>query len=78
MAMDVFETSDGNLLINELQSIFGSVDTAQMYIEGIPGRYKRINGDFIFEEGRFCKNASCNLRIKDLLIILSQQSIIAS
>jgi len=72
MAMDVFETQDGNLLINELQSIFGSVDTAQMYIDGIPGRYKMVDGDFIFEEGRFCKNASCNLRVVDLINMLNQ------
>ena len=75
MAMDVFETPDGNLLINELQSVFGSVDTAQMYIDGIPGRYKRVNGEFVFDEGHFCKNASCNLRIEDLLGLLSHSTV---
>ena len=70
MDMDVFETPDGRFLINELQCIFGAFDTAQMYIEGVPGRYKRVNGDYVFEEGRFCKNACCNLRIEDLLEML--------
>jgi len=71
MAMDLFQTADGRFLINELQSVFGSVDTAQMYIDGLPGRYRRINGEYIFEEGRFCRNACCNLRVEDLLYILN-------
>jgi len=70
LAMDVFEKPDGELLVNELQSIFGAYDTAQMYIDGKPGRYRRINGEYVFEEGRFCINACCNLRIEDLLNIL--------
>jgi hypothetical protein len=67
MDMDVFQTPDGRFLINELQSVFGAFDTAQMYIDGVPGRYRRIDGDYVFEEGRFCKNACCNLRIEDLI-----------
>lgn len=74
MDMDVFETSDGRFLINELQSVFGAVDTAQMYIDGVPGRYRRVNGEYVFEEGRFCKNACCNLRIEDLLELLKARA----
>ena len=70
MDMDVFETRDGRFLINELQSVFGAFDTAQMYIDGVPGRYRRVGGEYVFEEGRFCKNACCNLRIEDLLEML--------
>jgi glutathione synthase/RimK-type ligase-like ATP-grasp enzyme len=75
MDMDVFQTPDGRFLINELQSVFGAFDTAQMYIDGVPGRYRRINGDYVFEEGRFCKNACCNLRIEDLLELLGNSKI---
>ncbi len=67
MDMDVFETSDGRFLVNELQAVFGSFDSSQMYIDGAPGRYRRVDGRFVFEGGRFCWNACCNLRIEDLL-----------
>ena len=75
VAMDVFEKKTGDLMVNELQAVFGAFDTAQMYIDGIPGRYRRIENDFIFEEGRFCRNACCNLRINDLLHQLKNGSI---
>jgi len=71
MAMDVFESSDGRLHINELQSIFGAFDNAQMHINGVPGRYRRVQNEYVFEEGRFCRNACCNLRIEDLLMIMN-------
>jgi hypothetical protein len=70
MAMDVFEKPDGTLLVNELQSVFGAFDTAQMYIDGVPGRYRRVDGNYVFEEGRYCSNTCCNLRIADLLEML--------
>jgi hypothetical protein len=72
MDMDVFELPDGRLLINELQSVFGSYDTAQMYIDGVPGRYQRIKGEFVFEEGRYCGNSCCTLRIQDLIQYLAR------
>lgn len=37
-AIDVFETGD-QLLINEMQCIFGQSDPYQMLIDGEPGRY---------------------------------------
>ena len=45
MAVDIFETTDGEFLINEMQSLFGSYNDSQMYIDGKPGRFihkKRI------------------------------------
>jgi len=74
MAMDVFERPDGHLLVNELQSVFGAIDTAQMYINGVPGRYRRTDAGYQFEEGRFCRNACCNLRITDLLSLLKYRA----
>ena len=74
MAMDIFETPDGRFLVNELQTVFGARDTAQMYIDGVPGRYRRERGTFVFEAGRFCVNACCNLRVEDLLGLLNERA----
>lgn len=74
MSMDVFQTDDGKLYINEMQCMFGAYDTAQMYVNGVPGRFLRSpDGEFSFEEGRYCVNLCCNLRVKDLLSILGGQ-----
>jgi hypothetical protein len=73
MSMDVFQKLNGELLVNELQSVFGAYDTAQMYVNGVPGRYTRVNGEYVFEEGRFCRNTCCNLRVEDLLHILKER-----
>lgn len=70
MGMDVFETPDGRLLINELQTVFWAIDNSQMYVNGVAGRYIRENNSFIFEPGAFCRNACCNPRVEDLLRIL--------
>lgn len=64
MDVDVFLTKDGSLLVNELQAVFGcSVATTQMKIEGVPGRYTFDAGSWSFEEGEFCRNHVCNLRV---------------
>jgi hypothetical protein len=73
IAMDVFEKPDGKLLVNEIQSVFGAFDTAQMYVNGIPGRYRLVEGKYVFEQGRFCGNTCCNLRVLDLLDILKSK-----
>lgn len=70
MAMDVFETEDGRFLINELQSIFGSTNESQMYIDGVPGRYVREGGDYVFEEGVFNMHKSYPLRVAHFVEIL--------
>lgn len=67
MDIDIFETVDGKYYINELQSMFGSFDNSQMYIEGKPGRYKKINNKWSFEEGCFNINSSMNLRVEDFI-----------
>ena len=66
MDIDLFEDESGRYFVNELQSIFGSYDPSQMYINGKPGRflYDRELDDWIFEEGYFCQNYSHNLRIE--------------
>lgn len=72
MNVDVFETKDGKFYVNELQTIFGSYDNSQMYIDGKPGRYRYINNEWVFEEGYFNQNGSMNLRVEDFIRILKE------
>ena len=72
MAMDIFETIDGQFYINELQSMFGSYNNSQMYINGKPGRYTYKEGQYIFEEGYFNIFGSCLLRVEHFISILKK------
>lgn len=70
MDVDVFETPDGRLLVNELQAVFGaSVAVDQSRVDGQPGRFVRSrgNGAWVFEPGDFARNACANERIRDAL-----------
>ena len=73
MAVDIFETTDGQYLINELQSVFGSYSPFQMKVDGKPGRFVFENGDFRFEEGEFHRFGSNLLRVKHFLKILNDE-----
>jgi len=75
MALDIFETTEGKYLVNELQSLFGSYTESQMYINDIPGRYiyKPLFDKWVFEKGIFCQNGSCNLRVETFLEILQNE-----
>ncbi len=71
MSVDIFETEDGEYLINELQSVFGAYDRPQMYIDDVPGRYIYENGSFIFEEGEdFNKFKNDILRVEHFMELL--------
>jgi len=74
MDLDIFETIDGRYLINELQSLFGSHLPYQMLVNDKPGRYiyEPLSDRWIFEQGVFCRNASCNLRVEALLEVLGK------
>ncbi|MEZ5198709.1 MAG: hypothetical protein R2764_20685 [Bacteroidales bacterium] len=74
MAVDVFETNDGNYLVNELQAMFGSYLPYQMKIEGKPGRFLYKEGDFHFEEGEFHQHGSNLLRVKRFMEILQDEN----
>lgn len=67
MDIDIFETVDGDYYVNELQTLFGSILPYQMLVDGKKGRYLNIKGKWIFEEGVFNQNGSCNLRVKDFI-----------
>ncbi|MGY6629521.1 MAG: hypothetical protein ACXIUL_00800 [Wenzhouxiangella sp.] len=69
MAADLFETPDGRLLINELQTVFGaSTSIHQMMQDGKPGRViRQENGSWLFESGDFARNCCANLRVLSLI-----------
>lgn len=67
LAVDIFEVKNGKYLVNEMQCIFGQSDPYQMLVDGKPGRFRHIEGQWIFEEGDFAKNACYNLRLEYLL-----------
>ena len=71
MAVDIFETEDGRYIVNELQSLFGSINDSQMYINDIPGRFKLVNDEFIFEDGTFNRLGSYLLRVMHFEKILN-------
>lgn len=50
-----------------MQCIFGQSDPYQMLVNGIPGRYVMIEGNWIFEEGDFNTNQSYDLRLETAL-----------
>lgn len=74
MNLDIFETFEGEYYVNELQTMFGSFNISQMYIDGKPGRFKYLNNEWIFEEGYFNQNASMNLRVEDFIKILREKN----
>ncbi|MBN1123652.1 MAG: hypothetical protein JXA82_01495 [Sedimentisphaerales bacterium] len=72
MDLDIFLTGDQTFYINELQAVFGMGNPYEMCIvDEKPGRMI-INerNQWVFEEGSFCDNYLCNLRVEDVLNIL--------
>lgn len=67
LAIDIFEKSNGDYLVNEMQCYFGQSDGFQMMVDGKIGRYRFNEGSWVFEEGDYAKNACYNLRIEDIL-----------
>ena len=73
-AIDIFETQDGQYLVNEMQCIFGQSDPYQMLVDGKPGRYRYLEGKWIFEEGDFASNACYDLRLDYIIDHLLQHN----
>lgn len=65
-AIDIFESTRG-YLVNEMQCIFGQSDPYQMLVDSNAGRYSFINGNWVFEQGDFARNACYNLRLEYIL-----------
>lgn len=74
MNVDAFETVDGRLLVNELQTVFGaSASVDQMRVGGVAGRMVREeDSGWRFEPGDFARNACANARVIDFLERWSQ------
>lgn len=73
VAIDIFETENGEFLINEVQSLFGSYLPYQMKVDGVPGIYEYKDNDFIFYNGEFHQDSSKRLRVKHFLEILNRK-----
>jgi glutathione synthase/RimK-type ligase-like ATP-grasp enzyme len=68
IAIDMFLTPDGRVLVNELQTVFGTgYSGSQLEIDGVEGRLLYQDGAFIFEPGEFSRNHCCNLRVQYVL-----------
>lgn len=74
MCYDIFMDSEGAYKVNELQTWFGSYDPTEMYVNGIPGRYLKMNGKWTFEPGLFNVHNSIALRLVDMVNILNKQN----
>ncbi|MCC6463360.1 MAG: hypothetical protein IT260_23015 [Saprospiraceae bacterium] len=71
-SVDIFETPDGRYLVNEMQCIFGQSDPYQMLVDGVPGRYIQVNGQWQFEAGDFNRYESFLLRLEHFIQILHE------
>ncbi len=70
MALDFFETTDGRLLVNELQAVFGGIRESNLERGAeFRGRWIFDQGtkEWNFEAGDFYRNACANLRVLDAL-----------
>ena len=67
IAIDMFETENGDFLVNEMQCYFGQSDAFQMMVKGEIGRYIHIDNNWVFQKGDFAKNACFDLRLTNLL-----------
>lgn len=68
MNVDVFETPDGRLFVNELQAVFGaSYSVDQLRVNGQPGRFLFDRGEWRFDPGEFARNACANARVLDAI-----------
>ena len=70
MAIDIFETADGEYLVNEMQALFGSVERSLLNIDGKDGRYVWKGGDYRFEEGYWNVKRCYELRVQDFVRVL--------
>lgn len=70
MDVDVFETQEGEYLVNELQTVFGaSYSVDQLRVDGKAGRFlhDEAANTWVFEEGNFARNACANARVTFLV-----------
>lgn len=75
MAIDVFETKNGEFLINEMQTVFGNKVTPLLSFDGKAGRFVYRNHQFEFEEGVFTIPLTYELRVLDFIECLKAEGI---
>ena len=75
MAIDLFENGDGNYLVNEMQCIFGHVQSFICAKENVPGRLIFEQENWIFEAGVFNDNLSYNLRLETFLKMIKDEGV---
>ncbi len=71
VSIDLFE-SDGQYLVNEVQCFFGQSDPYQMLVDSVAGRYRCIEGRWVFEAGDFASNACYDLRLEHALSLVKK------
>lgn len=70
VSVDIFVTTNGEYLINEIQPYFGQKDDRELLqIDNQSGRltYNGVTNTWEFEKGVFCKNNLCNLRLTEMI-----------
>lgn len=73
MAVDAFEDDNGGLLVNELQTIFGHVQSYICEKDAKPGRLIFKDSKWIFEEGMFNTNLSYDIRLEHAISLIENK-----
>lgn len=71
MAVDIFETEDGQFLVNELQCVYGQHSEVQLINNGTPGCMVHEGESWRFESNVKAELHGCVLRVQDALVIMS-------
>jgi hypothetical protein len=67
MSFDIFVFEDEKIVVNELQTWFGSYSDVQMKVNGSPGAYKREGASWVFFPGVYNVLAGVPLRISEII-----------
>ena len=73
VAIDIFEDAEKGFLVNEVQTIFGHVQSHILEVDGKPGRYINDSGNWLFEAGDFNTNESYDLRLQTALMMYGKK-----
>ncbi|MBD1423801.1 ATP-grasp domain-containing protein [Sphingobacterium chuzhouense] len=77
VAIDIFIDQHNKLYVNEIQPYFGQKDDRELLlVEGRSGRLFYNTGEWKFEEGQFCQNNLCNLRISEFIKEYKSRSLV--
>jgi hypothetical protein len=76
MSVDIFLDEANNFWVNELQGVFGMLRDYACMVDDKMGRmlYDPGTASWRFEEGDFCRNRMCNLRVQVVLQMLGNHS----